>query len=39
MELDNAAAVSLVPAADEAFDERDQVRVLVRHDGSARVIQ
>ncbi|MDP2895990.1 MAG: hypothetical protein Q8Q12_05445 [bacterium] len=36
---DDGDVVSVVRAADEAFDEGDPVRVLMRHDGSAGVIQ
>ena len=39
IQLENGRVVSIVQAADERFDEGDLVRVLMRPDGSARVIQ
>jgi outer membrane lipoprotein SlyB len=39
VELENGDTIAIVQAADEQFDVGDQVRVLMRPDGSARVVQ
>jgi outer membrane lipoprotein SlyB len=39
VQLDNGEVVAIVQAADQSFDEGDQVRVLRRPNGEARVLQ
>ena len=39
VELDNGDTIAIVQEADEVFDVGDQVRVMMRPDGSARVVQ
>ena len=39
VELDNGDTIAIVQEADEIFDVGDRVRVLMRPDGSARVVQ
>jgi hypothetical protein len=37
--LDNGDTIAIIQEADEVFEVGDQVRVLMRPDGSARVVQ